>query len=167
SNDKVHQLQGLMAPPVTPTELGSPTQDLAADRVADAIVRSRPFACMADLAIASEPPGPSIPSNDSDHGAVFGNRRMYPEGERIQWSDPPAEELFARAHDSATLRSRHFRVWIVGQALAPARAGSVEPQVLADRRKTFRVFADPGERTEDRRIDPRTYRPVVTYDNDF
>lgn len=164
---KVHHLQNRMAPPVNPAELGTPTRDLVADRVADAIIRSRPFTCMAELACASELPRADAPSNGTNPGAVFGNRRMYPEGDQIQWSDAAAEELFARVHDSATLRSRNFRVWIVGQAVAPPRPGSDEPEILSECRKTFCVFADPGERTGDGRINPRSYRPIVTFENDF
>lgn len=164
---KNHRTDSLMAPAKSPVELGTPTTELAADRVADAILRSRPFACMAEVAAASESPRPAAAGNDSDPGAVFGNRKMYPQGELLQWSDAAAEELFARVHDAATLRSRNFRVWVVGQALAPPRPGSDEPEVLAESRKVFCVFADPGERSEDGAIDPRSYRPVITYENDF
>jgi hypothetical protein len=153
-----HQTTTLMAPPVAPLKLGSPARAKIADRIAEAIVLSRPFASAADLASA----------RDRDDKPVFGNREMYSQNSRVEWTDSAAEEVFARVHDASTLRSRNFRIWVIGQAIAPVPAGSTaEPQVLSESRKAFTVFADPGERGADGRIDPANYRPRVIHENDF
>jgi hypothetical protein len=144
-----------MARPTAPLELGAPRRDRVADRIAEALLHSRPFACAAEIAAAT----------DRDGLPVFGNRAVYPDGDSIQWSDSAAEEVFARVHDSATLRSRNFRIWIIGQALAPA-AGERPPEVLAESRKVFTVFAEPARR-DDGSIDPARYRPRVIHENAF
>lgn len=153
----------------TVSDVGSPTRAVAADRIADAIIASRPFSCMGEVSAASETPRTAVPGNETDPGAVFGNRKMYSYGDNLQWSDSAAEEVFARVHDAATLRSRNFRVWIVGQALAAPT--STDPtatqEVLAETRKVFTVFADPGERKSDGTIDPAKYSPRIIHENDF
>jgi hypothetical protein len=153
-----HQVSTLMAQPVTPLKLGTPARTKIADRVAEAILRSRPFACSADVASA----------RDKDDKPVFGNREMYSQNTRIEWSDSAAEEVFARLHDASTLRSRNFRIWVIGQAVGPVPEGSnAAPAVLAESRKVFTVFADPGERDEEGEIDPAAYQPRVIHENDF
>ena len=153
-----HQTSSLMAQPTFPLKLGTPARAKIADRVAEAIIRSRPFASAADLASARD---------DGDE-PVFGNKEMYSQKTRIEWTDSAAEEVFARIYDSSTLRSRNFRIWVIGQAVAPARRGSGgKLEVLSESKKVFTVFADPGERDEDGMIDPATYRPRVIHENDF
>ena len=153
-----HQTTSLMALPTAPLKLGAPARAKIADRIAEAILLSRPFACAADIASA----------RDRDDRPVFGNREMYSQGNRIEWTDSAAEEVFARVYDASTLRSRNFRIWVIGQALAPVPEGSTAaPQVLSESRKAFTVFADPGERDAAGRIDPATYRPRVIHENDF
>jgi hypothetical protein len=153
-----HQTSTLMAPPTAALKLGTPTRTRIADRVAEALIRKRPFACAADIAAA----------RDQDDKPVFGNREMYTQNLRLQWSDSAAEEVLSRILDASTLRSRNFRVWVVGQAIVPQAANSsAEPVVLSESKKSFTVFADPGDRKEDGTIDPATYRPRVTHENDF
>lgn len=148
--------------------LGSPTHSVAADRVADAIIASRPISCAAELSAASLAPRPATAGNATDPSAVFGNRMMYPQGDNLQWSDAAAEEVFARVYESSTVRSRNFRVWVVGQAIAPMAANSkVPPTVLAEVRKAFTVFADPGARKLDGGIDAAKFSTRVIYENDF
>ncbi len=155
---KNHSAAPLMAPPTSGLELGTPKQTKVADKIADAIVRSRPFACAADIANA----------HDSQDRPVFGNREMYDQGTNIQWSDSAAEEVFARVYEASTLRSRNFRVWVIGQAVyTPPAASGRKIEVLSESKKAFTVFADPGERKSDHTIDPTTYRPRVTHENDF
>jgi len=108
--------------------------DRIADEVADGILRHRPFASPSEL----------IKVTAADGGALFGNPRLHAPGESLQWSDAAAEELFARVHDAACVRSRNFRVWVVGQSLASGRGG--HQRVLATSRRVFTVFVDPGER---------------------
>lgn len=153
-----HQTTTLMAQPVASLKLGAPARAKIADRIAEALMLSRPFACAADIASA----------RDKEDKPVFGNREMYSQNTRIEWTDSAAEEVFARVHDASTLRSRNFRIWVIGQAIAPPPAGSTaEPQVLSESKKVFTVFADPGERAADGSIDPAKYRPQVIHENDF
>ncbi len=142
-----------MGPPVSPLLLSAPTLTNEANRIADAILHSRPYHSAADLARAREPDGT----------AVFGNRAMYPDNTEIEWSDAAAEEIFARVYEGSTVRSRNFRVWIVAQALAP---GAV-PQVLAEVRKVHTLFADPGERAADGSIVPEKFKTTVISSNEF
>ncbi len=142
-----------MAPPVSPLSLSAPTLTDEADRIAGAILHSRPYHSAADLARAREPDGT----------AVFGNRSMYPDNNNIEWSDAAAEEIFARVYEGSTVRSRNFRVWIVAQALAP---GAV-PQVLAEVRKVQTLFADPGERAADGSIVSGKFKTKVISSNEF
>ena len=102
---------------------------------------------------------------------VFGNPKLitgftgnsYP---YLQWTDSAAEELFARVHEAATVRSRNFRIWVVGQSLAPS-ASATSPEVLAEVRKAFTVFADPGERKPDGSPDPAKFKLRILHENDF
>jgi hypothetical protein len=132
-----------LAPPVESFSLFPPSGESEADRVADAIISARPFASTADLAQVQQ----------TDGQAVFGNSSMFADGEQIEWSDSAAEELFGRIYEASTVRSRNFRVWVVGQCLSPQAEGFSEAEVLAESRKVFTVFADPGERTEEGAID--------------
>ncbi len=144
---------GINAAQTAKIKLGTPTQAKVADRIADAILLRRPFASASELASVT----------DKDDNPVFGNRDLYKEKD-IQWSDAAAEEVFARVYDASTLRSRNFRVWVIGQAVTGTEA---EPEVLSETRRVYTVFADPGKRQSDGTINPTTYHPRVTYENDF
>jgi hypothetical protein len=151
-----HETNVRMAPPVQ--LLDSDTRELPSERIVDAIIRSRPFASPADLAMV----------RDASGELVFGNRSLFALGTKIQWTDSAAEELFARAYEASTVRSRNFRVWVVGQSLAPLPAGSTgTPQVLAEARKVFTVFAHPGLRDNDGTLNPAKTGVEVRYENDF
>ncbi|BCX48512.1 hypothetical protein HAHE_24200 [Haloferula helveola] len=153
-----HRPTDQMAPPIQPLELGTPAVSRAADVIADAIIRERPIVSAAQLAAVE----------NVQEEPVFGNEELYSIGDRVEWSDSAAEEVFARVYNSSTLRSRNFRVWVVGQALTPLAPGSnAVPEVLAESRKVFNVFADPGERLADGGIDSRNFRPVILHENDF
>ena len=154
---ETHAGAPVMAPPVTPLSLQAPTASVEADRIADAIIRCRPYASTADLARATE----------ADGTAVFGNRALYQENQRIEWTDAAAEELFARVYQATTVRSRNFRVWIIGQALAPPGSNNPVPRVLAEVRKVHTLFADPGKRADDGAIIPERFTITVTSTNDF
>ena len=151
-----HSTTGIMAPPTGSLELDAPKIQQTADVIADAILLRRPFASAGEVADV----------RDAADEPVFGNPKFYSQNERIQWSDAAAEEVFARVHNSSTLRSRNLRVWVIGQALAP-QTGTGAPTVLAESRKVFTLFADPGERSSDGEIDSTTYRPIITHENDF
>ena len=161
----IHQGAPLMAPPPAPATLYAPSTgtQAEADRIADALLRSRPFASPSELALAK----------DADGRAVFGNPDMYrpgihiPNNTRVQWSDAAAEEAFARVYEAATVRSRNFRVWVVGQALAPTAPTSAAPQVLAEARKVFTLFANPGARDSEGAIVSSNFQTVVIHENTF
>jgi hypothetical protein len=143
--------------PTSPLSLSAPTSNHDADRIADAIIHSRPYGSTAGLALAKESNGTS----------VFGNRALYQENTRVEWTDAAAEEIFARVYEAATVRSRNFRVWIVAQALAPSIKPGATPGVLAEVRKVFTLFADPGQRAADGSIIPGNIKTSVTSSNDF
>ncbi len=160
-----HQAAPLMAPPPTLTTLYAPStgNQSEADCIADAIIRSRPFASPSQLAMVKDP----------DAKPIFGNPNMYrpgihvPNNTRVQWSDAAAEEVFARMYEASTVRSRNFRVWVVGQALAPTPTANSAPQVLAEVRKVFTLFADPGQRNGDGDINPDQSKCSVIHENSF
>jgi len=149
---RVQKLSGSSLPDLTQT----------AGRIADAIIRSRPYASTGELANARE----------QDGTRVFGNEKLfsgytssnYP---FLQWTDSAAEETFARVFESTTVRSRNFRVWVIGQSVAPVTSAGATPQVLAEVRKAFTVFADPGERGSEGEPDPRKFRLRILHENDF
>ncbi|NQX01650.1 hypothetical protein HQ447_13415 [bacterium] len=145
---------GLYRPKSSAIELGTPTVILVADQIADALMLRRPFASASEMAAVL----------DKNDDPIFGNRDIYTTFKDIQWSDAAAEELFSRVYDASTVRSRNLRVWVIGQALAGTDAN---PEVLAESRKVFTLFADPGVRKPDGSIDPAKYHPKVTHENDF
>jgi hypothetical protein len=137
---------------------GSNVPDVTAiaDTIAGGIIASRPFASTGELARVGQ----------------FGNRDLFPgfTGSgypKLQWTDSAAEETFARAHDASTVRSRNFRIWVVGQSLAPSSSVTTNVKVLAETRKAFTVFADPGERKPDGTLDPTKFRLKILHESDF
>ena len=147
----------VMAPPTEPLNLSALTASLEADRIADAILHSRPYGSTAGLALARESSGQY----------VFGNRALYQDRSNIEWTDAAAEETFARVYEAATVRSRNFRVWVVAQTLAPSLTPGTSPPVLAEVRKVFALFADPGKRAADGSIIPGNCQTRITSTHDF
>lgn len=145
---------GTYAPRTTAHTMGTPTRFAAADRIAEAIIKSRPIGSMAELTTVK----------DDEDKAVFGNREIYENSSNIQWSDAAAEEVFARVHDAATLRSRNFRVWVIGQTVVD-QGGFIE--VLGETRKYFTIFAEPGERNADNSLNVSNFKSKVTYESDY
>jgi hypothetical protein len=155
-----HNVSGLMAPPVSPFKATPAEINAEANRIADAILllrKTNPFASPSAIAEAIDPAGK----------LVFGNKDLLPNGSRIQRTDSAAEEIFARVYESSTVRSRNFRIWVVGQALTPTTSTSAKPEVLAEVRRAFTVFADPGGRAADGSIDPKNSRLTILHENDF
>lgn len=153
-----HDTHSLMAPPVKPFSLTAIEIRAEADRIADAIISAReitPFASTSSLAAL----------RDSGGQLVFGNKKLIPNGSQVDRSDSAAEEIFARIYEATTVRSRNFRIWVVGQTLSPSTSAS--PEVLAEVRKVFNVFTDPGERKLNGEIDPTKSRITILYENDF
>ncbi|MEX1049168.1 MAG: hypothetical protein WED15_06550 [Akkermansiaceae bacterium] len=147
----------------------SPAPDIStiSDRIADAVIRSRPYASTGGLANAREVSGTTATY-------VFGNPKIIPfpnspgfPDPYLQWTDAAIEETFARTHEASTVRSRNFRIWVVGQSITPTTSTTATPEVLAEVRKAFTVFADPGERRSDGSIDPLKFRLNIIHENDF
>ncbi len=149
-----HDTTGPFGPRTSKTQLGAPAIAKLADQVSEAIVLRRPYASPSELAAVL----------NKDGKAVFGNKDLYPDPDRIKWTDAAAEEVFARVYDASTVRSRNFRIWVVGQAVAGSTAN---PEVLAEYRRAYTVFADPGERLADGTIDPTKAQLRIIHENDF
>jgi hypothetical protein len=155
-----HNTATLMAPPVSPYKLPNSEISAEADRIADAIIRTRkerPFGSAAEIAEAK----------DSSGRLVFGNRDLLANRTRIHRTDSAAEESFARVFEASTVRSRNFRIWIIAQSLSPSASEQVKPQVLAEVRRAFTIFADPGKRKPDGSVDPLKIRTHVIHETDF
>jgi hypothetical protein len=148
---------GTQMPPTLPLSLSAPTSFQEADRIADAVIRGRPYHSTAALAFA----------RDSNGDEVFGNPAAYSENTQIEWSDAAAEEVFARMYEGSTVRSRNFRVWIVAQALGVSAAPGGVPVVIAEVRKAHTLFVDPGERAADGSMLHETLQTTITFSNDF
>ena len=145
------------APPVSPLQVSAPTKAKEADLVAQAIIRDRPFSSPAEVATILSVDGKSL----------LGNRDFLPDGNKVQWSDAAAEEVFARVYESTTVRSRNFRIWVIGQAVAPTSAMNPSPEVLSEVRRVFTIFADPGQRKSDGSIDATQFKTKTIDENDF
>ena len=151
--------------PVALMEVGALTESKQADLLAQAIIRGRPYFSPSEIAA----------SRDKDGKVAFGNPLLYPEFKisgkpemsSLQWSDAAAEEAFARVYNSSTVRSRNFRIWVVGQAVAPTAVTNISPQVLSEVRKAFTIFANPGERNSDGSIDSTKSKISILHENDF
>lgn len=149
-----------MAPPVSEFTVSAPSREKEADLIAEAIIRGRPYHSASEIASAL----------DDQNRPVFGNKELLPSNRRINWSDPAAEEVFARVYNSSTVRSRNFRIWIVGQSISPLELPAFlnsKVEVLSEVRRSFTVFADPGERNADGTIDPTKTKLTVINENDF
>ncbi len=164
--NEAHITSGLMAPPTTPYK---PTQAEIvnqANQIADAIIALRnikPFASPSGIAEATAVTGTTAQIGKP----VFGNTLMMTDGTKIHRTDSAAEEVFARLYEAGTVRSRNFRIWVVGQSLSPTSANNADPEVLAEVRKAYTVFADPGERDADGNIDPTKTKLTILHENNF
>ncbi len=150
-----HNTTTLMAPPTVPASMTAAEIAAAADAVADGVIRLRDTAPLSSPAAAAE-------ARNASGNPVFGSST----DPLLQMSDSAKEELFARIHETSTVRSRNFRVWIVGQAVK-ASAGSANPTVLAEVRRCHTIFADPGERKPDGSIDPAKLKIHRIHETDF
>lgn len=164
--NEAHITSGLMAPPTTPYK---PTQTEIvnqANQIADAIIalrKIRPFASPSAIAEATAVTGTTAQIGKP----VFGNTLMITDGTKIHRTDSAAEEVFARMYEAGTVRSRNFRIWVVGQSLSPTAANNADPEVLAEVRKAYTVFADPGERDADGSIDSTKTNLTILHENNF
>ncbi|MCB1133008.1 MAG: hypothetical protein KDN05_17935, partial [Verrucomicrobiae bacterium] len=158
TNDN-HNTTTKMAPPTSIYEATDSQIVSEANTIADAIIdhrASKPFASAAESA--------GVLWNGKP---VFGNLDLVTDKTKIQRSDSASEELFARVYESSTVRSRNFRIWVVAQAVSPTSTTNTNPNILAEVRRQFTVFHDPGERNSDGAIDPANARLIMTHENDF
>jgi type II secretory pathway pseudopilin PulG len=149
-----------MRPRVTGYTMPTAEVDAEANRITDAIIATRkikPF---------TSPSGIAEVRNDANK-LVIGNKNLITDGSKIHRTDSAAEELFARLYEASTVRSRNFRIWVIGQAVAPTVSTTIAPEVLSEVRKVYTVFADPGERASDGSINPANARLTVIHENDF
>lgn len=157
---ETHSTPNLMAPPVIPLKLTPQEISNHANQIADAILlarKNKPFASPSEIANA----------RGSDGKPVFGNKEFLPNGSKVHLSDSATEECFARIYESVTTRSRNFRIWVVAQAISPSNTIADNPEVLAEVRRSFTVFADPGPRKPDGSIDPKKSKVKILHENDF
>jgi hypothetical protein len=155
-----HEITSLMAPPTKPWIPTDQSVNQEADRIADAIIahrKTKPFASNSQLAEVRDEKG----------NVIFGNKDLISDGKKVHRTDSATEECFARLYDASTVRSRNFRIWVVGQALAPSGGENMKPEVLAETRRVFTVFADPGKRGDDGKIDPEKSRLIILHENEF
>ncbi len=134
-----HDTSQLLAPPVEP--FSTPEKIVAAEatNIAEAILthrKSKPFASPSELAKVK----------GSDGEFIFGNKKLLGDSETIHRTDSATEEVFARVYEASTVRSRNFRIWVIGQIVEPVDRSNNSPRVLAETRKAYTVFADPGNR---------------------
>lgn len=125
--------------------------------IADRIIQSRqhaPFLSVAELSerIVSNSKKPDGTLNTTIKPVLGDPRTDYvkpdvtPVGlptDRVEWSDPAMEEVFARLYNNSTVRSRNFRVFVTGQALKPRRSDPTQMEVLGTRSRVFHVFVKP------------------------
>ncbi|MDX1680289.1 MAG: hypothetical protein R3242_06125 [Akkermansiaceae bacterium] len=134
-----HDTSHHLAPVTSPWQADAEQLMQAADAIATEIIRARPFATTSSLSHLRSEKGE----------AVFGNAELFSPDGSIQWSDAAAEECFARIYEQTGVRSRNFRLWVVGQAVRPNESGV---EVLANVRRVYTVHLDPGERAPDGEI---------------
>lgn len=164
--NEAHVTSGPMAPPTTPYKPTPAEIVNQANQIADAIIALRnlkPFASPAAISEATAVSGTTAQIGKP----VFGNTVMMTDGNKIHRTDSAAEEVFARMYESGTVRSRNFRIWVVGQSVSPTTASNSNPDVLAEVRRAFTVFADPGERDADGSIDPDKTKLTILHENNF
>lgn len=157
---EIHDTTTLMAPPVAPFKLSATELNTEANLIADSIILSRKTKPFASPSALSE-------VRDSTNNLVFGNKNLIPNGASVDRSDSAAEEIFARVYEASTVRSRNFRVWVVAQAISPSSSAGGTPEVLAEVRKAYTVFADPGVRASDGKINPTKPTVTILNENDF
>ncbi len=158
----VHDVVTRMAAPTEFYEMTDEEIGEEADRVVAAIIESRktkPLMSTSDLAAIRDDAKPV-------GNLVFGNKMLMRDGKKVSLSDSAAEEMFGRFYEATTVRSRNFRVWVIGQCVAPQR-NEIGLKVLAETRKAYTIFADPGKRTEEGEIDSANYKIQVLHECPF
>ncbi len=138
-----------------------------ANRIVDAIIAARKIKPYTSPSEISEVREVLDPKDQRVPQLVFGNKNLITDGMKIHRTDSAAEELFARLYEASTVRSRNFRVWVIGQAVSPTVSNEITPEVLSEARKAYTVFADPGERESDGSINPSKFNLKIIHESDF
>lgn len=130
-----------------------------ADLVAELIIRNRPYLSPAELpeklrlptaAELAQRPYQRVKQIDmqqkgmalAEGQPILGaSKRANDLSIEPEWNDAAAEEAFARIFNNATVRSRHFRVVVTGQAVVKTRSETTK--VLATRSRVYHVFVRP------------------------
>src|SRR5262249_38670552 len=119
-------------PPTSTAAASAPTASVRqADRVAHAVIHSRPLLSTSALSAI----------RNSQGTPFFGNPNQYQNSTQTpptEWNDPGREELFQKIYNLATTRSRNFRVFVTGQAL------DTNGNVLSTVTKVYQVFINPN-----------------------
>ena len=137
------------------TNSSSSAQDISS--MADAIVRDRPFVTTAEVAEKTRAPT-GYP--------IFGATQLMKFlGAGSEWNDTAMEEAFARLYNSTTVRSRHFRVYITGQAVRPRRSAPSQLEVLSTRSRVVHVFVEPVRNATTGLIEDQRIR--ITHEQDL
>lgn len=132
-----HDTKNGLAPRTSPREISAPSQELEADLVADAIIAGRPYLTPSEVATAT-----SYLDSSRSEEVLLGSPDFLPRGSSLQWNDQAAEEVFARVYNSSTVRSRNFRVHVIGQSLQRTPSGRYI--VGSTKKKSYRVFVNRG-----------------------
>ncbi|MBK1833322.1 hypothetical protein [Roseibacillus ishigakijimensis] len=154
-----------MAGEVSAAEVGNRSEGFSdeAGYLADAIIAGRPYVSLSQLADLAYPL--DHPNTTLRGQPVFGNKLNHRIGERLQRTDRAAEEVFARVYNSSTVRSRNFRIHVIGQALQKTPSGNL--RVRGTRKKSFRVFVDAGARTASGSINPSNLKIETLYETNL
>lgn len=112
---------------------------VAADIFADTIIANRPYLSLAKLShIRTSKDDPQSTASPKIKLPLFGNPKLWPASKQpTAWTDLGREEIFAKAFDLATVRSRNFRVYVAGQVL------NAQGRVVSQSTKCFQLFVAP------------------------
>lgn len=137
SESSSHDKRDRLAPRTTAREASAPSEEVEADLVADAIIAGRPYLTPSEVATVT-----SYLDGSRSEELLLGAPDFMPRGSSLQWNDQAAEEVFARVYNSATVRSRNFRVHVIGQSLQRTPSGRY--LVGSTKKKSYRVFVNRG-----------------------
>ncbi len=115
----------------TPAPLTGPFENEQADILADAIIANRPFMSTAQLSNLR------IDDEEGNPQHFLGNPRTWPQNAPTRWIDIAAEEYFRKMFDLTSVRSRNFRIFVIGQAL------STDGRVAATSREEIQIAIRP------------------------
>jgi hypothetical protein len=155
---KNHQM-GIYKKPKTQSVEEMPDGSVLVDAFCEAVLRMKPFHSASELAHIKDVEGRPIFGD-----AIRFERSANKEPFSLQWSDAAAEELFARVYEATSVRSRNFKIWVVAQAVSGTEA---RPKIDSEVRRCFQVFADPGVRDADGKLNQNNVKLMVIHESHF